>query len=90
MTQVGSRDTFKQRGVALTVYLLQPVDVRHGTAVLGEANRASVFGLNILICWVVSSFRTVVAAISHWAHQHLWRRWSDGSCGQHASVTKAL
>ena len=79
--------------MALTVYLLQSA-VMFAMAHSGDwgaFNRASVFGLAMVI-WLGCIFLS-----ERWLRryptgpiEHLWRRWADGSCGQHASVTKAL
>jgi uncharacterized protein len=79
--------------MALTVYLLQSgvMFAMAHSGYWGEVNRASVFGLAVLI-WLGCIFLS-----ERWLRryptgpiEHLWRRWADGSCGQHASVTKAL
>ncbi len=79
--------------MALTVYLLQSCvmfAIAH-SGCWGEIDRAAGFGLAIVI-WLGCIF-----LCERWLRryptgpiEHLWRRWADGSCGQHASVTKAI
>ena len=79
--------------MALTVYLLQSCvmfAIAH-SVYWGEIDRAAAFVLAIVI-WLACIFLS-----ERWLRryptgpvEHLWRRWADGSCGQHASVTKAL
>jgi uncharacterized protein len=75
------------------VYLLQSCvmfAIAH-SVYWGEIDRAAAFVLAIVI-WLACIFFS-----ERWLRryptgpvEHLWRRWADGSCGQHASVTKAL
>ncbi|HCD29894.1 MAG TPA: hypothetical protein DEQ73_04740 [Phycisphaerales bacterium] len=79
--------------MALTVYLLQSVvmfALAH-SGCWGEIDRCALFGLAIVI-WLGCIF-----FCERWLRryptgpiEHFWRCWADGSCGQHASVTKDL
>ena len=79
--------------MALTVYLLQSCvmfAIAH-SGYWGEIGRGAVFGLATVI-WLACIYLS-----ERWLRryrtgpiEHLWRRWADGSCGQHASVTNAI
>ena len=73
--------------MALTVYLTQSVlmfTLAH-SGYWGEIGRWASFGMAVVI-WLVCIFLS-----ERWLRryptgpvEHLWRRWADGSCGQHA------
>ena len=77
--------------MALTVYLTQSalMFILAHSGYWGEIGRWTSFGLALVI-WLGCIFLS-----ERWLRryptgpvEHLWRRWADGSCGQHASVTK--
>ena len=77
--------------MALTVYLLQSCvmfALAH-SGCWGAIDRGAAFGIAVVI-WL-----GCILFCEQWLRrypagpiEHLWRSWADGTCGQHASVTK--